>query len=570
MISVKENYKRLFEAAKYSEILSNGAPSSSQELVYWIGAHVFTGREDQARYIFKQAKGFSSIQKIEAQFYLLLTSLRRSHYSDMQKDIWELFKLCSKNRSSIARFFLNQGLALLRYYKGEFLKSYEFAHKAFQESLVIERDYTCMIALDLMGHSQCMLESYSQGFEYFEEALRFSHKIQNNNNAEVIKLSVMTYKIESGRDLPFVEKTLEEWIEKIKVDDYFTKSNALILKAKILQLKGRFGVAEKLLNKIGNDIFTVNQGRQILNYNLTLGILRCVIDEPTRCLNLIQTSTKLCDRGQDNYFLHRFKELEYSIKNNRINEDQLKILSEVTGRNPKQKYPLAIVPEEYIKVTFKNEKSYPLKTETINNLDQNGLLGLICLAGFYNQREDFVDFTLSNRSCLFYLNQSIYKVDDLTAKQYELLQILVEKESWTRKEIFERYWQVEYDSFIHDNKIYVTLKRLRERLGEAHHLIKLDKGEIKIRRLKVFQVNQTKLKSSLDFSEGSSFIGSGLNPRQIQYLEHSISGEMLTPRNYAQRFSVSRNTVTRDLAELVRKGYLKKFGNQKGTFYCRD
>lgn len=287
---VKSELKQLFEAGKYSIILKNVRPKSTYEMVFWLGAHVFTGREDQARLIYKQTL-WSVNEEVECAFYILLTSLRRSHYKDMRKDFWNLYKLCSRERSNHSKFFICQGLGLLRYYKGEFAKAYEFSHLAFQESLIIERDYLSMIALDLMGHAQCMMEKYSQGIEYFEESLRFAQRIKNNQNSKVIDLSIMTYKIEAGRDLVEVERELNNWIDSIRVDDYFTRTNALILKAKVLQLEGLFGEAENLLNEIGNDVFTLNQGRQILNYNLSLGISRCIIDGPSRCLSLIKTST---------------------------------------------------------------------------------------------------------------------------------------------------------------------------------------------------------------------------------------------------------------------------------------
>ncbi len=565
-------FKQLFESGKYSKILEFDRPYASSELVYWLGALVFTGREDEARLLHRQTQ-WKLEEEIECSFYILLTSLRRSHYKDMRKDIWKLYQLCSRERGHVTRFFLCQGLGLLRYYKGEFSKAYAFSHAAFQESLIFERDYCSMIALDLMGHSQCMMESYSQGIEFFDESLRFAKRIKNNQNSKVIDLSIMTYKIEAGRDLINVEADLDNWIQSIKVDDYFTRTNALILKAKILQLEGLFGEAEELLNEIGNDVFTLNQGRQILNYNLCLGISRCIVDGPSRCLSLIKTSTKLCDQGQDSYFLHRFKEIENFIlkeEKKRIDEKGLEKLSLITGRSLKSKYPLAIVPEKIVNEIFKHEKVFPLSSQKVRELRDRGLLGLIRLGGFYNKAEDFIDLTLSDRNVLLCLDNDLTLIDDLSTKQYELLAILLEEERWSRKDLFERFWQIEYDSFIHDNKIYVTLKRLREKLGRAHILINLDKGEVVVRKVALFRRREEVEKESRVYRASAEYLGEGLNPRQIDFLNKAQNGELVTPQNYGVQYAISRNTVTRDLNELVRKGYLKKFGKQKGTFYCRD
>ncbi len=569
---MKPKLRQLFEAGKYSKILVNDRPRTSDEMVFWLGALVFTGREDEARLLLTQTK-WRAQEEVECSFYILLTSLRRSNYKDMRKDFWYLYQICSKHRSHNSKFFISQGLGLLRYYKGEFGKAYEYSHQAFQESLIIERDYTSMIALDLMGHAQCMMEQYSQGIEYFEESLRFAKRISNNQNSKVIDLSIMTYKIEAGRDLINVERELNHWISSIKVDDYFTRTNALILKAKILQLQGLFGEAEELLTEVGNDVFTLNQGRQILNYNLCLGISRCIVDGPSRCLSLIKTSTKLCDQGQDSYFLHRFKEVENYILNEegkKTDKKGLEHLALVTGRSLKSKFPLAIVPEELVSDVFKKERSFPLGSGKVRELADKGLLGLIRLAGFYNKSDEFIDLTLSDRNILFYMDNNLSFVDDLSTKQYELLMILLEKEVWSRKELFERFWQISYDAFVHDNKIYVTLKRLRQKLGRAHILINLDKGKILIRKTFVYRRQEELAKESPEYKSTGEYLGLGLNPRQIDFLNWVESGDIMTPQKYGDKYSISRNTVTRDLGELVRKGYLKKFGKQKGTFYCRD
>ncbi|MBC98526.1 MAG: hypothetical protein CME63_12310 [Halobacteriovoraceae bacterium] len=570
--------KALFEAANYSKIIEMGAPKQGESRVYWVGAHVFTGREEQARHIHRQMTQEQSSrapleEMIEASFYLLLTSLRRSHYGDMKRDFWKLFQLCLKKRNSFSKFFLNQAIGLLRYYKGEFAKSFYFSQRAFDCALHRKRDYFLMLSLDLMAHSQCMMESYSKGISYFEESLRFAEKIKNNQNKKVIELSIMTYQIEAGQDLIQVELQLNDWMENIRVDDYFTFTNACLLKAKIFQLKGLFGEAEKILNEIGNDVFTLNQGRQILNYNLCLSISRCVIDQPERSLSLIKTSTRLCNQGQDYYFLHRFKELESFVSRKMSKEfsaKELKKLSLLTGRKIKKRFPLSFLPEDFVLSLIRKERSYPISFELLNDLNSRGLLGLLKLAEIYKSKDEFVDFTLSGRRILFYMEDNFTWVEGLSSMQWELLQLLLTQENWTRKDLFEAFWQVPYDSFVHDNKLYVTLKRLREKLGVAANVVKLDRGFIRCRSLKVWSKSQDVLKKKKLSRHYNDYLEEGLNPRQLQLLRETSSGSIVTPREYSEKFSISRNTVTGDLKELVRKGYLKKFGKNKGTFYCRD
>ena len=57
----------------------------------------------------------------------------------------------------------------------------------------------------------------------------------------------------------------------------------------------------------------------------------------------------------------------------------------------------------------------------------------------------------------------------------------------------------------------------------------------------------------------NDYLEEGLNPRQLQLLRETSSGSIVTPREYSEKFSISRNTVTGDLKEIVRKGFRNKF-----------
>lgn len=66
---------------------------------------------------------------------------------------------------------------------------------------------------------------------------------------------------------------------------------------------------------------------------------------------------------------------------------------------------------------------------------------------------------------------------DLTAKEYELLSLLLinRGRTLTRQRILERIWDLE-GSFVEDNTLSATVKRLRKKLGDYSYVIETVRG----------------------------------------------------------------------------------------------
>lgn len=564
--------QELFESGNYSKILdSRGNADISPR--FWLGSLVFTGHEVEARHFFKSRAWANEDEKTECSFYLFLTSLRRSDHEDMLSDLKVLYTFYKKSGKSSSRFYLFQALGLMRFYRGEFGKALSWAKNAYEVSLDIKNDYFGLLANDLIGHSLCMMEEYSQGFLEFKKAKNYASIIENNTNAKVIDLSIMNYKIEAGIDLPQTSLQLDEWIATIKVDDNFSRTNALILKAKLLLLKGLFGDCEGLLNELAHSVYTLNKGRQVLNYNLTLVTLNCVIDGPRKTLGLIGTSLNLCRKGQDFYYLHRFKEVENFIRT--LNGDGTDSLiheySKRTGRSVKEVYPLVAIPEK--ESIYLNKTQHSSARNYLKELKERELLGLSFLVGsLYREYlgRDFVDLSISGKDVFLCYQNNLSFIEGLSTNQFQLLSLLTEKEQWSRKELYQAFWGGEYDPFIHDNKIYVTLARLKNKIGDKNTFFQLEKGRILVNRL--FTI-KNKGGMARKIVTGHKF-SQEMNPRQLSLMNEVKIGQILTPKDYSTLFNVSRNTVTNDLSELVSWGYLERSGKKRGSFYrvidCKD
>ncbi len=551
--------KTLFESAKYLSILQ-GQEFHKSDPEFWLGALVFSGKEEEARYFFKKTKWTNHLIKIQSMFYLFLTSLRRADHADMLEDFLVLNQLYKANKHSHTAFYLYQALALLRFYRGEFKRASQWSQKAYSLAFETNEKYHSMISLDLMGHAMCMQEEYAQGFEYFKKALESARTIKNNLNSEVIQLSILSYELEAGIELVTVKQKLELWIQSIKTEDYFTIVNAKILLAKIKILEGHFGHSKKILQDIGQSIYTKNKSRQILSYNLTSIILNSLLDNKFHVMELIGTSLTLCKKSEDFYYRFRFCEIENYIFQKQ--PKNLTYFANKTGRKIKYNYPLFSIPESTTLELLGLNLDFTYK---VNQLHKLKLLGLIFCSeeSYINlKNKNFLDFRLKNRQVIFYINQNLNLIENLTSNQRRLLMILTSQKQWTRKALYESFWGGDYDSFIHDNKIYVTLKRLIRKINIDDSFLYFQKGDIYIQVDEV--LNQKSIKSNgIRISNKDK----RLSPRQLQFISNVCKDEIWTPAQYAKEFAVSRNTVSNDLNKLCLYGYLERNGSKKGTYY---
>ncbi len=561
MEMMKKNEKTLFEAGKYLEVLKVFEAKEKKPNKYKIGALVFLGRETEAR-VLSEALLEGVNEAVEIHFLLLLSSVRRQDFERMKRDLRLLYASFQKSRGKRERFFVHQGLGIISFYRGEFLRCCEHSQKAFRIALHLDDPYLCMLSNDLLGHAYCMREQYSLGLRHFEDSSRFSQKISNDSNHQVIALAKIAYRIEAGWELKDTTTDLKNWMETISPQDFFSRTRAMLMRSKLLQLKGDFKRAEDSLLEVSRHVYEFNHARQILDYNLLMSQFSLLINQPERALALVRTSLHLCQKGRDFYSSLRFQELENTIQKDTHVELSLAHLAEKTGINPRMKFPLGIIPEQDIEKLLGRVKiKKGLPSDVVYHLEKEEKLGLLLLSKIYPY-QNFIDDRLPERDMLLFFQGQIKVLRHLSALQYELLKLLLTRKLWSRKDLVETFWQTPYDSFIHDNKLYVTLQRLKKRLGLS--LFHFEKGSLHVASVKIYTDQREYFSEKMDTELWDD---SELNIRQRQFLKSVPKGSLIRPTDYKDKFKVSRNTCSRDLSALVKSNFLVKRGKGAGTYY---
>ena len=156
----------------------------------------------------------------------------------------------------------------------------------------------------------------------------------------------------------------------------------------------------------------------------------------------------------------------------------------------------------------------------------------------------------------------IYFLQGLTTGQFELLSILVERPYWSREELFETYWGISFDEFLHANKYYVTLRRLKKALNLDRDIFSFKKGDIIVHTFHLYKREHKNEERTFRLHTDKN-----LNPRQLRFLESAQQDYLFTPMDYGKIFQISRNTVSRDLSTLHKEGFIIRKGSKRGTYY---
>lgn len=547
--------KYLLETGNYSQIIRSEREIKGADRKYYLAALSFSGDREKTEVTYHKTSWLKKDQ-VEVAFYWLLSSLRTQSYNAMTEAFLELFHFYEKLKNKRNKFYLYQGLALVRYYQGYLESCCYFSSLAYKLSVELEDPYFSMISTDLAGHAFSRKNAFSRGEYFFDLSLSFANKIEKNLNSRAIDLSLLSYRVEAGYELSSQQKALKTWEKSLKPDDFYSATNAILLKIQSYILNGNLAQAKQELQIASRMVFKHGHKRQLLEYNLKLIEISKIQGERETALNLLNTTLQLCQKNHDEYYLYRFLKLRAELEGKLSGTDKKELirLENRVGINHD---------EGRLAYWKKRLEKEHLGIEDLKKLDQENLLGVLYLNNIYPSTT-FIDFSWGKKALLLSTGEEIKLITTLTPNQLLLLEILCEQTNWNKKDLFERFWGVKYDSFIHDNKIYVTLRRLEKKIQLTSPLFYFKKGSIEVKKIKIMgrKVDRKlgkEINRKIDVSE--------CNFRQAQLLSQLTEGTIIRPSEYAQRFEISRNTASRDLGELVNLGRLKKFGVKKGTYY---
>ena len=552
---MNSHLKEWLETGKYSKIIDQSHQIRGTDKKYLLAALSFSGEIDQAQVLYQKTK-WEKGDQVEVDFYWLLSSIRTQEYLTISEAFLDLYHHYESEKNQKNKYYLYQGLALTRFYQGFFLSSCHFANLAYKIAIELQNDYFCMISTDLAGHSFSKRGAYARGEHYLNLSLNFANMLEKNLHSQVIHLALLNYRVEAGVNLSEQNKSLDNWKKNILPEDFYSYANALLLKVQILIFKGDLKRAKTELQTASTYVFKFGHRRQLFEYNLKLVQIHKIQGEIDIALNIAHMTLKLCEKDNDEFYQYLFSKLLVEIEDSQLGVE--------SRRLKKLERKIGIVTGEG-RITFWKSRidKEGVTSEILIQLDNEDLLGILFLNKIYSSK-NWINFSFGREQTLISLGGEIKIIKKLSPNQLALLRLLSTQRLWSKKTLYESFWGGEYDSFIHDNKIYVTLKRLKNKLSFSTPLFHLRQGQIEVEEF-------DRSENEISFQE-RPFVEAYPNPehlniRQAQLLAQINSSTIIKPSDYAKRFQISRNTASRDLSELVSMKKLIRHGNKRGTYY---
>lgn len=215
-----------------------------------IGALALSGRLDEAESAFRSlgAGGAAPALVTQARFFVIagLCHAGQTHKA-MRIAKGSLADL--RGPPNRQRFWVWQGLALVRYFEGRFQRARGFARRALASAVEASFPYARVLALDLLAHVLAQTGEVFAGLRLLEQAAALAESLGYADNTLTLKTArvVMQLRFLSTDVGPAVESAVAA-LDAPGVS-YFTRRNGLIELASTLALAGKRGRAESLLEE---------------------------------------------------------------------------------------------------------------------------------------------------------------------------------------------------------------------------------------------------------------------------------------------------------------------------------
>lgn len=574
-----------------------------------IGTLVFIGELQEAQILFDRAlreaeelTGGNLLFKVRCRFYLGIGAVRRSKYAEaasyFAQNILEIKSLKKNKTTEMAEilFYAYQGSAFFRFFKGQFKKTQALTERSYRAAFDGQFNYGQILALDLLGHSLCLLGSIRRGLFELERALSLAIELGNGGVATALKISMIKYRAQFGLDMRRSTQNLIAAINSLDPQDTYSKAELYLELIRQLILRGKGREAQKQLEQAGNIIYRHQNKRQTAIFNLRCAHLLLLRGETHAAMALTSTLRLNLNPKIDLVILHMVDELERKIR------------FKLDGHySPKSDEYRAI---NFIDNRLQNYNFFGEKKVISTNLGENPLGGILDnsnnsnLQMFYEVKKlglfgimpkllglpigvTGIFLGPSRSEIIVVSGCDVMSIDrGVTGPIKKLISLLVGADFKSKEFLINKIWGYSYDPGIHDRLLHATIGKLRNLLGEFSYWVEWsNEGYRLASQIEVFtdDDNQNRVEKNDEGvlePETKNILTPNsesypkkpvqnldLNIRQIKVLNWLKTGEYIGVTEYAKRYKICKMTACRDLTSLHRASHVIKLGRARATAY---
>lgn len=550
---MKTSFETRFFAGDYGGLVRDFVDSGSldrfdeAERAFLIGALVFVGRRHDAKAEFAAHLRAGSLEsRTIARFFLGVGACRDAEYEEARQLFSENFRTRDELQSPAARFFAIQGLGFFRFFCSRFAKSVLWSKRAWQIAFASRFHYGMILSADLRAHSLMQTGRVPEGLHVFSKALEFSEA----GVKEALEISVLIYRAQYGLLPQASTELLKRW-KSTPVNDTYSRSNLLLEMVRALILEGRTTAAHAKLSEFANDILKYGQRRQKATYFARRGHALFLMGRVEEAKVSLEEGLRLLDPEVD---LAHNLELRGLMARITGQNGSLAELRRRTGRL----HPSG----DLLGETISRLRMDPKNVDVLLQIERKGWLGLL---NRVIERESGLVFYLDllpGRLVIFHEGNVRISKGQVTGLLKRLLVILSQGPA-DKTKLVETVWGYKYNSLRHDPMLYNTIYRLRQLLGVYEKF--LEAGETGYTWS--LQTAGRVFERPVHKAATSSVTERNLTLRQHRALQIVKRDFSISVSTYAKALKVAKATATRDLADLVDRGYLDKTGRARATNY---
>jgi len=552
-----------------------GGTPSLHNLPCVIGALIFVGRNEEAALLFEKAvPRLEHSAIIECRFFLGLSALRASKFSEARRYFRANYAARLKQLGGRSMFFIYQGIALYRFYTGR--KVAGAAREALAHSLAADFTYGRVLAGDLLAHARIQRGAEEAGIAELTQALELARRLGNAGLVGAISSSLIIRQARSGRFGSSAADSLRRHLADAPLSDTYSRSNLLLEIARQETLRGAWPEADQALRNALQLIFAFGLKRQEAAMNLAFSELLYRKGFSTEALGFLSSARKDLERERSHPLQRAAAGIERKLRAELgLGTPALQIFS-AKGDSVQRRIELRETPA--------GPRAGRVSADTLGDLldsirrQEPGVIERVLSSGYYGllydclpalRGQERLALDLSPGGLTAFGTEGVQHASLGKSRIVRNLLAQLSGGEKTKAELATHVWGYEYHPLRHDTLIYSAVQSARKTLGRYANWIETTESGYRLKPA-VTMIHTTAPPAAKNPEPLAAPVNSpGLNYRQVLVLQGLSELSVLNVDEYQQKFKVSKVTASRDLSGLVAMKFIRRVGRARATHYMK-
>gem|GEM_PF-2771239 len=614
----------LFLAGQFSKVTERFCDARSElpnacDVAWITGALVFQGRVEEAKLTFRQHEAaLSQTDLVCATFFLGVGAVRGAQPEEARRLFAQnLARLRTfKESNASAEFFAWQGVSFFREMSCRYALALSASRRAYDAAFLWSSPFARSLAADTRAHALIRVGRVSEGLKLLAWAQDFAGSHGLAGLAGAFGVSRLNYEAQHGRDPRGALARLVAYRDTLAVEDCYSRAALNVELARQYLLRGRGVDAKACLDEAEPFLEAHGQRRQKASlwlrrasYEFSSGAFdashSCVeravaILDPNidgrlfleglglrrRCL---EETGEPVDSDLDERLRMLTRRTGSRIAANMLARHDGRIRGEGTEDDPLGSL-LDRVEKEFRVGGLRRESQ-----RLVKDVLASSYLALLPRMLGFRPGSRAVVLDVEPGAVLVMNGADVDYLETGSSAQVRSFLLALSRSPQSKQQLVEWMWGYRYDAGRHDPLVYALVRRVRRLLGANENWIRAREGRYVLADGVQVHVHDPggEATTSPSFTgavptgeesaqgykspvaSGSNLArtrqapvrASGLNHRQILFLEWITAHRFASVSDLMGAFAVSKATATRDLADLVEAGQLARSGLARATRY---